>query len=97
VEHANTLDHYRAAHQVSLQAEAGSASTEDLRLAMLHYRALFGDLLGRPARPAASVPADPAGNLPDPAGGLPDPAGSLPDATADSQSAVPAPRTGPAS
>jgi hypothetical protein len=56
VEHANTLDHYRAAHQVSLQAEEGSASTEDLRLAMLHYRALFGDLLGQPAA-AGSAPA----------------------------------------
>jgi hypothetical protein len=105
VEHANTLDHYRAAHQVSLQAEGGSASTEDLRLAMLHYRALFGDLLGQPADPAGSVPADQAGSvpadqadsLPDPAGGLPDPAGSVPGATADAQSAVPAPRTGPAS
>ena len=53
VEHANTLDHYRQAHQVSLRAEEGTASTEDLRLAMLHYRALFGDLLGQPAaRPA---------------------------------------------
>jgi hypothetical protein len=129
VEHATTLDHYRAAHQVSLQAEGGTASTEDLRQAMLHYRALFGDLLGKPADPAGNVPADQNGNvpadqngnmpadqngnmpadqngnmpadqdgsLPDPAGGLPDPAGSLPDATADSQSAVPAPRTGPAS
>jgi hypothetical protein len=48
VEHANTLDHYRAANQVSLQAGEGTASTEDLRLAMLHYRALFGDLLGQP-------------------------------------------------
>lgn len=53
VEHANTLDHYRQAHQVSLRAEEGTASTEDLRLAMLHYRALFGDLLGQAAaRPA---------------------------------------------
>jgi len=58
VEHANTLDHYRAAHQVSLQAEEGSASTEDLRLAMLHYRALFGDLLGQPAN-AQSANAEP--------------------------------------
>jgi hypothetical protein len=49
VEHANTLDHYRQAHQVSLKAETGAASTEDLRLAMLHYRALFADLLGQPA------------------------------------------------
>jgi hypothetical protein len=57
VEHANTLDHYRQAHQVSLQAEQGSASTEDLRLAMLHYRALFADLLGRPGGPGAASAA----------------------------------------
>ena len=56
VEHANTLDHYRTAHQVSLQAEEGSAGTEDLRLAMLHYRALFGDLLGQPAAAESPVP-----------------------------------------
>lgn len=61
VEHANTLDHYRQAHEVSLQAEGGTVSTEDLRLAMLHYRALFGDLLGRPAE-AGSTPE--AGNAP---------------------------------
>jgi hypothetical protein len=57
VEHANTLDHYRAAHQVSLQAEEGTASTEDLRLAMLHYRALFGDLLGQPEEAGAAPEA----------------------------------------
>lgn len=65
VEHANTLDHYRRAHEVSLRAEGGTVSTEDLRQAMLHYRALFGDLLGRPAgagnAPAAGAAAtDPA-------------------------------------
>ena len=57
VEHANTLDHYRAAHQVSMQAQTGSAATEDLRQAMLHYRALFGDLLGQPAGAAPAAPA----------------------------------------
>src|SRR5215471_5657868 len=41
VEHGNTLDHYRAARMISMDAEAGRASTEDLRLGMLHYRALF--------------------------------------------------------
>jgi hypothetical protein len=71
VEHATTLDHYRTAHQVSMQAEAGSAGTEDLRLAMLHYRALFGDLLGEPAgsRSAEFLPVEPqlgtAGSDPD--------------------------------
>jgi hypothetical protein len=46
VEHARTLDHYRAAHDVHLRYERGEASTEDLRQALVHYRALFADLLG---------------------------------------------------
>jgi len=58
VDHANTLDHYRQAHQVSLRAEAGAASTEQLRLAMLHYRALFADLLGQPAPDRATAVAE---------------------------------------
>jgi predicted nucleic acid-binding protein len=49
VEHASTLGHYRAAEQISETAAGGSASTEDLRQAMIHYRALFRDLLGEPA------------------------------------------------
>jgi Tfp pilus assembly protein PilX len=47
VEHAATLDHYRAAHDISQRAVSGAASTEELRQAMIHYRALFADLLGR--------------------------------------------------
>ena len=46
VEHANTLQHYREAHEISERNAAGKASTEDLRLALVHYRALFADLLG---------------------------------------------------
>src|ERR1039457_6680771 len=49
VEHAQTLDHYRAASTISGQAASGAATTEDLRQAMIHYRALFQDLLGEPA------------------------------------------------
>ena len=64
VEHANTLDHYRQAHEISLEAEGGTASTEDLRLAMLHYRALFSDLLGLPAAAGNDAPAAPAANEP---------------------------------
>ena len=77
VEHANTLDHYRQAHQVSLQAEGGTASTEDLRLAMLHYRALFADLLGQPAG-AGAAPAAPT--VPD-ASAAPDAPASEPPAS----------------
>jgi hypothetical protein len=49
VEHATTLDHYRAAERTSRNAAAGTASTEDLRLAMIDYRVLFRDLVGEPA------------------------------------------------
>ena len=48
VEHAATLDHFRAAHDISQRAAGGTASTEDLRQAMIHYRALFTELLGQP-------------------------------------------------
>jgi hypothetical protein len=62
VEHANTLQHYREAHQISERNAAGQASTEDLRLALVHYRALFADLLG--TDPVSTTPgtttSDPA-------------------------------------
>jgi hypothetical protein len=48
VEHASTLDNYRMAQEIS--QNASSASTEALRQAMVHYRALFRDLLGQPDR-----------------------------------------------
>jgi len=55
VEHSATLDRYRAAEEISGKAAAGTASTEDLRQAMVHYHALFADLLGEPA---VSEPVD---------------------------------------
>ena len=48
VGHSRTLDRYRAAKETSRSAAAGTASTEDLRQAMVHYHALFADLLGEP-------------------------------------------------
>jgi hypothetical protein len=78
VEHAATLDRYRAAHTVSERAAGGSASTEDLRQAMVDYRALFAELLGeRAAAPAAAdttrADGDPAHAAPaaEPAGRIP--------------------------
>jgi hypothetical protein len=44
VTHPSVIDHYRAGHKVIGEAP-GSASTEDLRQAMLHYRALFDELI----------------------------------------------------
>jgi hypothetical protein len=46
VDHARTLGHYRDAHAISQRSAQGEASTEDLRQALMHYRALFADLLG---------------------------------------------------
>jgi hypothetical protein len=46
VDHAATLGHYRDAHEIFLRTEQGEASTEQLRQALVHYRALFADLLG---------------------------------------------------
>lgn len=46
VEHARTLGNYRDAHEIYLNAERGEATTEDLRQALVHYRALFADILG---------------------------------------------------
>ncbi|MER6214226.1 MULTISPECIES: hypothetical protein [unclassified Streptomyces] len=45
VEHGRTLEHYRAAHEIRSRSTAGQATTEELRAAMVHYRALFEELL----------------------------------------------------
>jgi FtsZ-interacting cell division protein ZipA len=45
VDHPTVLEHYRAAHAVALRHAQGQASTEDLRQAMVNYRALFDELL----------------------------------------------------
>jgi hypothetical protein len=51
VDHPEVISNYRAAHGISIANERGSASTEDLRTAMVHYRALFEELLEtEPAR-----------------------------------------------
>jgi hypothetical protein len=45
VDHPGVVTNYRAAHDVALRSADGQASTEDLRQALIHYRALFEDLL----------------------------------------------------
>jgi hypothetical protein len=60
VEHAKTIGNFRAAEEINQKATAGTASTEDLRQAMIHYRALFRDLLGDTPEPGdePAVPAE---------------------------------------
>jgi hypothetical protein len=45
VEHPDLVENYRAANEISIQAHNGQASTEQLRQSMVHFRALFDDLL----------------------------------------------------
>lgn len=45
VDYPLIVDNYRAAHDIALRQSAGKTSTEDLRQAMVHYRALFQELL----------------------------------------------------
>jgi len=45
VEHADVLDNYRKANDITDANKRGRASTEDLRQAMVHYRSLFDSLL----------------------------------------------------
>lgn len=45
VDHPRVIENYRIAHEIALRDSGGDASTEDLRKAMVCYRALFEDLL----------------------------------------------------
>lgn len=45
VDHPRLVQEYRAAHDIAQRDANGAVTTEDLRAAMVHYRALFEDLL----------------------------------------------------
>ena len=54
VDHPAVVSNYRAARAIALRDERGEASTEELRKAVVHYRALFEELLEvRDAEPQA--------------------------------------------
>ena len=46
VDHPSVVENYRAAHGISVRAARNEADTEDLRQALVHFRALFEELLG---------------------------------------------------
>jgi len=45
VNYPAVVDHYRAAQAIAVRDERGEADTEELRKAVVHYRALFDELL----------------------------------------------------
>ena len=47
VDHADVVQHYRTGHDIAGNRR-GEATTEDLRTAMIHFRALFDDLVNEP-------------------------------------------------
>jgi hypothetical protein len=53
VDHARLVEPYRSAYTISQRAARNEATTEELRTAMIHYRALFDDLL------QVTAPAEP--------------------------------------
>lgn len=50
VDHAIVVEHYRAGHDIAVRQSQGAATTEELRQAMIHYRALFDELMREPER-----------------------------------------------
>ena len=58
VDHPIVVNNYRAAQRIVSLDQRGEASTEDLRKAVVHFRALFDELLGKTtARDEAAPPA----------------------------------------
>jgi FtsZ-interacting cell division protein ZipA len=45
VDHPDVVENYRAAHALAVRVDDGEVETEELRVAMVHYRSLFEDLL----------------------------------------------------
>lgn len=48
VQHPHVVREYRLGHAIELARQDGRATTEDLRQALVHYRALFSELVGEP-------------------------------------------------
>jgi hypothetical protein len=45
VDHSAVVETYRVAQAIAIRDQRGEASTEELRIAVVHYRALFDELL----------------------------------------------------
>ena len=57
VDHPLVMENYRTAHDIALRQTRGQANTEDLRVAMIHYRTLFEELVGEPETARATTAA----------------------------------------
>ncbi|MCF8710213.1 hypothetical protein [Rhizorhapis sp. SPR117] len=48
VDHPDVVENYRRGHVIVVRHQNGEAGTEELRQAMIHFRALFDDLVNEP-------------------------------------------------
>ncbi|HET6180156.1 MAG TPA: hypothetical protein VFE61_24765, partial [Candidatus Sulfotelmatobacter sp.] len=51
VDHGMVVQEYRAGHDIAIRHSQKQATTEDLRKGMVHYRALFDELMREEAVP----------------------------------------------
>jgi hypothetical protein len=65
VDHPHVVEEYRAAHDVAERHATSGVDTEELRQAMVHYRALFQDLLETDADAPQPEPEAPAQDVPE--------------------------------
>jgi hypothetical protein len=62
VDHPDVVENYREGHRLYQQSSAGNGSTEELRQAMRHYRALFDELVQPTAADAGAATDESAAN-----------------------------------
>jgi hypothetical protein len=55
VHHPLVIEHYRAGHTIAVRHAQGHATTEELRQALIHYRALFDELVDERTRAAVAT------------------------------------------
>jgi hypothetical protein len=57
VDHSSVAENYRAGHEIAVRHSEHKATTEDLRKGMVHYRALFDELMSDEAVPIRALAA----------------------------------------
>lgn len=70
VDHPTVVENYRAATAIARRNRHGEAGTEDLRQALVYYRALFHDLLQSSDEPRTAAATHRAENLKNNRGGV---------------------------
>ena len=57
VDHPRVVENHQSAHEIALRVGKDAPTTEDLRMAMIHYRSLFEELVHRILRMSPAMVA----------------------------------------